>query len=296
MWLAVKMADILLFFRELNPLLFACLAGLLGLFFGSFYNVVIARLPRMMELAWQQECRQLCMASTCSLASDSLEVLTLSHPRSHCPRCKQAICNRHNIPLLGWLVLKAKCFNCHLPISIRYPAIEFLTGLLFAITAYFLGPSLALLMAWFFLSVLLCLFFIDLDTFLLPDSLTIPLMWIGILYHVIDAPHSRLVDSVLGAVFGYLILFSVAWLFKRLTGKEGMGAGDFKLLAALGAWTGVTYLPLIILGASVLGLLMSLLSYLMGRFKNEPVPFGPYLSLSGALMYFFGPQMMVYLF
>ncbi|MBY0346260.1 MAG: A24 family peptidase [Neisseriaceae bacterium] len=274
---------------------YLALLGFLGLFFGSFFNVVISRLPEMLYREWQANCEALQretlpeepqkeaqIAQTTYVAAN---VFTLSSPRSHCPRCKIPILNRHNVPVLGWLMLKGKCFSCQLPISFRYPSIELLTGLFFAFCGWHWGVSSMLLPALILVSFLLCLTFIDLDTQLLPDNLTQPLLWLGFITNLLFMPDT-LGDKILGALFGYLSLWTVNYGFKIVTGKEGMGHGDFKLLAALGAWIGLSLLPVVILFSSLLGLLSSLI--LLKQTRGEPIPFGPYLSISGWLTFCYG--------
>jgi leader peptidase (prepilin peptidase)/N-methyltransferase len=281
--------------QTLPPFAFLGLLGFIGLFFGSFFNVVISRLPEMLHREWQANCEAFQQETQSQENPQTVEaeisssvaanVFTLNSPRSHCPRCKTPILNRHNVPVLGWLMLKGKCFACQLPISFRYPSIELLTGLLFVFCGWQWGATPMLVAALILVSFLLCLTFIDLDTQLLPDNLTLPLLWLGLIASVILTPNS-LADKVLGAVFGYLSLWSVNYGFRILTGKEGMGYGDFKLLAALGAWIGLGLLPVVILFSSLLGLLSSLI--LIRQTRGEPIPFGPYLAMSGWLTFCYG--------
>jgi leader peptidase (prepilin peptidase)/N-methyltransferase len=281
--------------QTLPPFAFLGLLGFVGLFFGSFFNVVISRLPEMCDREAASFCEALRQEKECQENPQTIEaeisssvaanVFTLNSPRSHCPRCKTPILNRHNVPVLGWLMLKGKCFACQLPISFRYPSIELLTGLLFVFCGWQWGATPMLVAALILVSFLLCLTFIDFDTQLLPDNLTLPLLWLGLIASVILTPNS-LADKVLGAVFGYLSLWSVNYGFRMLTGKEGMGYGDFKLLAALGAWIGLGLLPVVILFSSLLGLLSSLI--LIRQTRGEPIPFGPYLAMSGWLTFCYG--------
>jgi leader peptidase (prepilin peptidase)/N-methyltransferase len=237
-------------------------------------------------LRQEKECQENPQTVEAEISSSvAANVFTLNSPRSHCPRCKTPILNRHNVPVLGWLMLKGKCFACQLPISFRYPSIELLTGLLFVFCGWQWGATPMLVAALILVSFLLCLTFIDLDTQLLPDNLTLPLLWLGLIASVILTPNS-LADKVLGVVFGYLSLWSVNYGFRILTGKEGMGYGDFKLLAALGAWIGLGLLPVVILFSSLLGLLSSLI--LIRQTRGEPIPFGPYLAMSGWLTFCYG--------
>ena len=286
-------ANIMDFFSALQTLpqlAFLGLLGFIGLFFGSFFNVVISRLPEMLHREWHANCEALQQemqpeAEATTLPSVAANVFTLNSPRSHCPRCKTPILNRHNVPVLGWLMLKGKCFACQLPISFRYPSIELLTGLLFIFCGWQWGATPMLIAALILVSFLLCLTFIDLDTQLLPDDLTLPLLWLGLIATLVLTPNT-LADKVLGAVFGYLSLWSVNYGFKMLMGKEGMGYGDFKLLAALGAWIGLGLLPIVILFSSLLGLLSSII--LIRQSRGVPIPFGPYLAMSGWLTFCYG--------
>lgn len=266
----------------------AAMAGLLGLCIGSFLNVVIHRLPRMMEQDWQVQCAEL----RGEPLPDTGEVLTLSRPRSRCPNCGHQITAWENIPLFSYLlILKGKCSGCDARISPRYPIIEALTALLSAWTVWHFGPTLqaagGLLLIW----SLIALAAIDLDTQLLPDSITLPLLWLGLGFNLAST-YTDLASAVIGAMAGYLSLWSVFWLFKLFTGKEGMGYGDFKLLAALGAWLGWQMLPSIILLSSVVGALVGITLIIAARHgRNVPIPFGPYLAAAGAIALFWGPQL-----
>ena len=262
----------------------AILAGLLGLCIGSFLNVVIHRLPKMMEREWQMQCADLRGETT-----PATEPLSLARPGSRCPYCGRKIRPLENIPLLSYLlILRGKCAGCGKAISLRYPLVEALTGVLSAAAVWHFGsgwPALgALLLTW----ALIALTFIDFDTQLLPDSITLPLLWLGLAFNL-DASFTDLDSSVLGAMAGYLILWSIFWLFKLATGKEGMGYGDFKLLAALGAWLGWQMLPAIILLSSVVGAIVGvLLIVLTRRGRNIPIPFGPYLAAAGLIALYWG--------
>jgi leader peptidase (prepilin peptidase)/N-methyltransferase len=259
------------------------IAGLFGLLFGSFLNVVIHRLPIMMQ-----------RESDNYVASESGKPLphttryNLVLPRSACPHCKHQITARENIPVVSWLMLRGKCSNCKAPISARYPAVELLTGVLSALVVWKLGSGWAGLSALFFLYSLIAMTFIDADTQLLPDDLTFPLLWGGLLMNV-NATFVPLQDAVIGAAAGYLALWSIYWLFKLATGKEGMGYGDFKLLAALGAWMGWAMLPTIILLSSVVGAVVGIaLIVFAKRGRNNPIPFGPYLAAAGLIALLYG--------
>lgn len=264
----------------------ALAAGLLGLCVGSFLNVVIHRLPKMMERDWSVQCAEL-RGEEPSLA----EHLSLSTPRSRCPACGHRITALENIPLISYLlVLRGRCAGCGTSISARYPIIETFTGLLSAYAAWHFGPTAqaagALLLIW----ALIALSGIDLDTQLLPDSITLPLLWLGLAFNLWTT-YCDLSSAVIGAMAGYLALWSVFWLFKLLTGKEGMGYGDFKLLAALGAWLGWQMLPVIILLSSVVGAAVGVTLIAAARHgRNIPIPFGPYLAAAGIIALFWGQQ------
>jgi len=259
----------------------ACLV--LGLMVGSFLNVVIYRLPKMMELGWQQQCAELRGEEPVATPAYNLTV-----PRSACPHCNHAISAWENIPIASYLLLRGKCKGCGAAISPRYPIIEAISGILSAGAAWHFGfgPAAAgaLLLIW----ALLALTAIDFDTQLLPDDITLPLLWAGLLFNLFGV-FTNLSGAVIGAVVGYLTLWSVYWLFKLVTGKEGMGYGDFKLLAALGAWLGWQMLPLIILLSSLVGAVIGI--FLIVAFKhgrNIPIPFGPYLAGGGLIALFWG--------
>lgn len=265
----------------------AVMAGLLGLCIGSFLNVVIYRLPKMMEREWQVQCAE--------LRGETLpdeELLTLARPGSRCPACGHRISALENIPIISYLlILKGKCAGCSAPISARYPTIEALTALLSAYTVWHFGPTIqaagALLLVW----ALISLAMIDFDTQLLPDAITLPLLWLGLAFNL-GTTYTDLATSVIGAMAGYLALWSVFWLFKLATGKEGMGYGDFKLLAALGAWLGWQMLPTIILLSSVVGASVGIALIVFGRHgRNIPIPFGPYLAAAGGIALFWGPEL-----
>ena len=262
------------------------MTALLGLFVGSFLNVVIHRLPKMMELEWQ--------AQAAELRGETLaerERFNLATPRSRCPHCGHQITAVENIPVVSFLLFRGRCRHCKAPIGIRYPVIEVLTGLLSAFAAWRFGYGIALLGALAFLWTMVALTFIDLDTQLLPDNLTLPLLWLGLLFNL-PGTYTELSSAVIGAVAGYLTLWSVYWLFKLVTGKEGMGYGDFKLLAAIGAWLGWQLLPLTILLSSAVGAVVGIGLIVFARHgRNVPIPFGPYLAAAGVLALFFGEQL-----
>ncbi|MBE9539834.1 MAG: prepilin peptidase [Proteobacteria bacterium] len=273
-----------------NWLLLSCLLSL-GLVVGSFLNVVIYRLPLMMESRWRRDCCELLEIEK-EAAGDT--PLTLSTPNSHCPHCKTPIKPWQNIPVFSYLFLAGKCSECGVRISIRYPLVELTTAVLTLALAWQYDASAALLGAMIFTWSLVALTMIDVDHQLLPDDITLPLMWLGIAFSLAGATVS-LQDSVLGAMLGYLSLWSVYWLFKLATGKEGMGYGDFKLLAALGAWLGWQSIPIIILLSSLVGAVCGIaLMIATRRGKDIPIPFGPYLAMAGWIALMWGDQLMGY--
>ncbi len=270
----------------LDPLALTALALLLGLMVGSFLNVVIHRLPIMMERDWAVQCAELR-----GEAPPQFEPLGLAIPRSRCPRCGHRISALENIPLVSYLVLRGKCSACQAPIGLRYPVIEAISGLLSAYAAWRFGWSWATAGALVFLWSMVALTFIDFDKQLLPDSITLPLLWLGLLLNL-GGTYTDLRSAVVGAVAGYLALWSVYWLFKLTTGKEGMGYGDFKLLAAIGAWFGWQMLPLAILASSVVGASVGIALIVFARHgRNVPIPFGPYLAGAGVIVLFWGKSL-----
>ena len=219
------------------------------------------------------------------------ERFNLAFPRSRCPSCGHQITAMENIPILSWAWLRGKCSACHTSISIRYPLIELLTGIAASYCAYRFGATLAGLSAIVFMCALIAACFIDIDTQLLPDSITLPLLWLGLLINI-PGTFTELQSAVVGAAAGYLCLWAVFWLFKLTTGKDGMGYGDFKLLAAIGAWTGWKMLPLVILASSVIGAVVGIVLIIFARHGREvPIPFGPYLAGAGAVALLWGPQL-----
>lgn len=268
------------------PWLFPTMAAVLGLIIGSFLNVVIYRMPKIMEREWRQECAE-------SFPEYGIEpphgVLTLSTPRSTCPHCHTPIRIIDNIPVISWLALRGRCSRCQAAISPRYPLIEILTALCSLVVSLQLGFSGFAVACLFFTYVLIAATFIDFDTMLLPDQLTLPLMWSAIALSLVGISPITLSDSVIGAMAGYLSLWSIYWLFKLATGKEGMGYGDFKLLAALGAWLGWQQLPVIILMSSLIGLIFGLIQLrLQKQGIDKAFPFGPYLAIAGWLSLLYG--------
>lgn len=279
-----------------QPTVAIFVAVVLGLVIGSFLNVVIHRLPRMMEREekrWHAEFTQQLteQGATAAVAAGEPaleERYDLLVPRSRCPSCAQPITALQNIPVASYLILGGKCGNCKKPISPRYPFVEALAGLLAGYAAWRFGFTLAGVGAMLFVFAMIALTFIDLDTTLLPDDITLPLVWAGLLLNL-NGTYTSLPSSVIGAACGYLALWSVYWLFKLATGKEGMGYGDFKLLAAIGAWLGWQMLPLVILMSSLVGAVIGIGLIVFARHGREtPIPFGPYLAIAGIIALFHG--------
>lgn len=259
-----------------SPVAWIIVAGLLGLLVGSFLNVVIYRLPIIMQREWAEQCAELT-----GKANQSQATFSLSKPRSVCPHCGHAITALENIPVISYLFLGGKCKNCRTPISIRYPIIEAISACMSAIIAWHFGFDWsaigALLLSW----ALIVLTFIDVEHQLLPDKITLPLIWLGLAFNLTGV-YTDLHSSVIGAIAGYLSLWSIYHLFKLVTGKEGMGYGDFKLLAALGAWMGWQALPMIVLLSSFVGAAIGITLVLLKNHQREiPIPFGPYLAIAG---------------
>lgn len=268
--------------------------GLVSLCVGSFLNVVIYRLPLMMQREWQSECRLLLddeLNTNQAKPKNTSEPFNLVKPNSTCPICKTAIKPWQNIPIISWLILKGKCASCSNPISIRYPAIEAITALLSLVVAYTFGATEQALLYIVITWALVALTFIDIDHMLLPDQLTLPLVWLALIAAVAGITITPS-DAIMGAAFGYLSLWSVFWLFKLLTGKEGMGYGDFKLLALFGALLGWQSLLTIILLSSVVGAIIGIaLLSIQGKDKATPIPFGPYLAIAGWITLLWGNQL-----
>lgn len=277
-------------FFTLYPNIFLIVIAILSLFIGSFLNVVIYRLPIMMEKSWSEECR---IYLGLKIHPES-ERLTLYLPFSHCPHCKKLIKPWHNVPLLSYMWLKGKCSDCHSSISIRYPFIEALTCFLSVFIAWHFGVSLQTIAGLLFTWIIICLTFIDLDYHLLPDQLTLLIVWLGLFFSIFSVfTHSH--DAILGAIAGYIIFAITQGLFKLLTGKIGMGQGDFKFLAGCGAFLGWQMLPLIILFASLSGILFALTHMIIKRhFKSEPLPFGPYLAIASWIALLWGNSILQY--
>jgi len=271
------------FVLESAPLLYAGVF-VLGAIIGSFLNVVILRLPPLLEHEWRCQCRDLLDLESEPAAPPPGLVFS----RSKCPSCGHQIRAWENIPVFSYLALKGKCSACRARISLRYPLVEFVTAVLFVITLWHFGPSFQGLTSLLLTTFLVTMTGIDIDHQLLPDNLTIPLMWTGIMLSFWSV-HTDLASSVVGAIAGYLILWSVYHVFRLLTGKEGMGYGDFKLLAALGAWMGWQMLPLIVLLSSVVGALVGLVLMGTGKLKRDkPMAFGPFIAAAGWIALIWG--------
>lgn len=272
-------------------MMYTFLAGIIGLCIGSFLNVVIYRLPKMM----QRECDNY-IAQENNQTPPHSDVFNLLSPRSHCPVCNHRISPLENIPLFSYLFLKGQCSACHTHISKRYAIIELLTGILSATLVWFFGITAmgmgALLLTFF----LICITFIDIDTQLIPDDLALPLLWIGLLFNV-NSTFTTLSSAVIGAVAGYISLWTIFWIFKLVTGKEGIGQGDFKLLAALGAWFGWAMLPVIMLLSSAVGAIIGIGLIVLAKHERDiPIPFGPYLAGAGMIALLYGKTIAPYLF
>jgi leader peptidase (prepilin peptidase)/N-methyltransferase len=273
----------LIFFTEPGTLISTIVLGILGLLIGSFLNVVIFRLPKMMQRESDNY-----VAHESGKELPHPERYNLILPRSACPSCGHQITALENIPVLSYMIIGGKCTSCKAPISKRYPIIEAITGLLSAFMIWHFGSGLPGLAAMIFVWFLVSMTFIDADTQLLPDDLTLPLLWGGLLINIFST-FTSLESAVIGAAAGYLSLWSVYWLFKLATGKEGMGYGDFKLLAALGAWMGWSMLPLIILLSSAVGAIIGISMIVLGKLgKGKPIPFGPYLAIAGLVALVWG--------
>jgi len=270
-----------------TPWLFYATILFLGLSVGSFLNVVAYRLPLMMERDWKKDCHEFLELGPPEI-EQRLSTLNLASPASACPNCGHNLRVWENIPVLSYLILRARCSSCGTKISVQYPVVELLTGLASICVAYTFGVTLQTVAALLFTWILLALTLIDLKKQLLPDNMTLPLLWFGIFFSFFDL-FTNLKSSIIGAMAGYLILWSVYHLFKLLTRKEGMGYGDFKLLAALGAWAGYDYLPQIILVSSVVGSIAGITMLVIGKTRHQqPIPFGPYLAVAGWIALLWG--------
>ena len=272
-----------------NPPVLLVSTALLGLMIGSFLNVVIFRLPKMMERDWREQCAEIVDGEA---APKEQPAYNLVVPRSRCPSCGHQISALQNVPVLSYLLQKGRCAECGWRIPLRYPGVELLTALLSVVVVWRFGFSIesagALLLSW----ALIALAFIDFDTQYLPDSITLPFLWLGLAFNL-TATFAPIQASVIGAIAGYLILWSVYHLFRLVTGKEGMGYGDFKLLAVFGAWLGWSALPLIVLLSSLVGAIIGVaMIALRGHDKNIPIPFGPYLAIAGWVALLWGDQLL----
>lgn len=268
---------------------FAFIAFCFGLVVGSFLNVVILRLPKQLYSQWKEQSEE--YLNLPQGANDG-HTETLLWPPSRCSECAQAIKSWHNIPVLSYILLKGRCATCSTPISLQYPLVELFTGIVVATTAYYYGAQLNAIYALFFTVVLIALAGIDVKEKLLPDQITLPLLWVGLIANL-NGFFVPLSEAVIGAIAGYLVLWSVYWVFKLITGKEGMGYGDFKLLAALGAWLGWQMLPLIILVSSAVGAIIGIsMIVLGGKDRNLQIPFGPFLAAAGWIALIWGDKIM----
>jgi len=279
-----------------EPVWLLILGGLLGLLVGSFLNVVIYRVPVMLQRGWQQECELLMAGEEATTTAASAaeepeqEKFNLMQPGSHCPSCSAPIRAWQNIPVISYLLQRGKCANCKTSISIRYPLVELATGLLSLLIVWHFGNSLSTVFALVLCWSLISLTMIDIDHQLLPDNITLPLLWLGLAANSMGL-FVDLHNAVWGAIAGYLSLWSVFWLFKLFTGKEGMGYGDFKLLAALGAWMGWKMLPLIIILSSLVGAVLGSVMLMRSKQSQQtPIPFGPYLAVAGGIALIWGEQ------
>ena len=269
-----------------HPAVFPWLCLAWGLCVGSFLNVVIYRLPKIMERDWASQCAELRGEQP-----PKQETFNLALPRSRCPACAKPIAALENIPIASYFALGGKCSSCGTRISPRYPLVEALSGLASAYAAWHFGYGLAAFAAMLFLWCMIALSFIDFDTQLLPDSITLPLLWAGLLLNL-GGTFVDLGSAVIGATAGYVSLWSVYWAFRLVTGKEGMGFGDFKLLAAVGAWLGWQMLPLVVLASSFVGAIVGIALMLLAKHgRNVPIPFGPYLAVAGVIALFWGARL-----
>ena len=273
----------------IQPPVFTACAFVLGLIIGSFLNVVIHRLPKMLERQWRDELSELNDQEVAASPRYNLMV-----PRSACPACGHAIGALENVPLISYFALRGKCAGCKARISPRYPLVEALTGVLSGYIAWRYGFTWQTLALLVFVWSMIALAFIDLDTFYLPDDITLPLVWAGLLANM-GGLFVDLQSAVIGAIAGYLALWIVFWGYKLATGKDGMGYGDFKLLAAIGAWLGWKMLPVVILLSSLVGAIVGISLIVFARHgRNVPIPFGPYLVLGGLIALFWGDQLLHY--
>jgi leader peptidase (prepilin peptidase)/N-methyltransferase len=278
-------------FLAANPNTYLMVVMIISLFIGSFLNVVIYRLPRIIEQSWREECRQYL-----GLKPLIEKSLSLSLPFSYCPQCNAPIRPWHNIPVISYLLLQGKCAECKKPISWRYPLVEIITCILSLYIAWKFGVSWQAMSALLFTWIIIVLTFIDLDYYILPDQLTFLLLWIGLVSSLLNlfcTPQ----EAIIGGMTGYLIFAIIQWIFKLITNKDGMGQGDFKFLAAMGAFFGWRMLPFIILLASLSGIIFTFSQMIIkGDYKSHPLPFGPYLALAGWCTLLAGNEIMQYYF
>jgi len=271
---------------QTNSVFFISLCTTIGLVAGSFLNVIIFRLPKMMEREWNQQCSELRGETT-----KPLPTLNLVKPCSECPHCKHKITTLESIPIISYLALRGRCSQCNTSISLRYPIMEALTGIMSGFIAWHFGYGFITVAALIFVWSMIALAFIDLDTQLLPDEVTLPLLWIGLLINLGNG-FTDISSAVIGAASGYIFLWLIYWCFKISTGKEGMGYGDFKLLAVIGAWFGWKMLPLVILLSSLAGAVIGIGLIIVAKNKRDtPFPFGPYLVGGGLVALFWGDQL-----
>jgi leader peptidase (prepilin peptidase)/N-methyltransferase len=282
----------LAYLLQYSPAAFISFCSFFGLIVGSFLNVVIVRLPKMLEREWVQQCAELSAKMPEPLPpSELLPPYNLVTPRSACVQCGHKIAAMENIPLISYALLRGRCSNCKTSISLRYPAVELLTAVVSGYVAWHFGYGFAAFAALPFTWAMIVLAFIDIDMQLLPDDITMPLLWSGLLLNLADT-FTDIRSAVLGVVAGYIALWSMYWIFKLVTKREGMGYGDFKLLAAIGAWLGWQMLPLVILVSSMAGSIVGAgLIAIAKRKRYEPIPFGPYLAGSGFAALLWGKQL-----
>ena len=271
-----------------SPAYFYTIVVVFSLLIGSFLNVVIYRLPKMLEQGWKSECREFLADELAKPIQVDESPITLSTPSSSCPKCQHKIRFYENIPVISWMFLKGKCSQCKTKISLRYPMVELATAMLSVVIAANYGVTFTTLMLLVLTWGLICLTLIDVDHMLLPDQITLPLLWLGLLVNI-NGAIVPLHDAVVGAVAGYMSLFSIFWLFKLITGKDGMGHGDFKLVALFGAWIGWQLLPLLILMASAVGAVIGIsLMVFKNHQREQAIPFGPYLAIAGWITLLWG--------
>ena len=271
-----------------SPAYFYTIVVVFSLLIGSFLNVVIYRLPKMLEQGWKSECREFLADELANPIQVNESPITLSTPSSSCPKCQHKIRFYENIPVISWVFLKGKCSQCKVKISLRYPMVELATAILSVVIAANYGVTFTTLMLLVLTWGLICLTLIDVDHMLLPDQITLPLLWLGLLVNI-NGAIVPLHDAVVGAVAGYMSLFSIFWLFKLITGKDGMGHGDFKLVALFGAWIGWQLLPLLILMASAVGAVIGIsLMVFKNHQREQAIPFGPYLAVAGWITLLWG--------